>query len=340
VRLSGQVCKARSSKAENAVIELGDGKATIFVDGVPICKAIEIESIQAGKEIYLKNGFLFALETALTRAQEKPLLGRLERSVSWLENFSIGKAVLLSLLLLSALIMFRLMLTALTPLTVAIFPYEWEAAIGRNTYQTLEQTAFEESELSTVRIDRLRDKVVQLAAANGLQSPEILFHKSDLIGANALAFPGGPIVVTDDLVLLLQRDDLVLAVIAHELAHVAQRHSLHQLIEVIGVTAIASVLLGADETLIEEASLVGISVWANKKSRGFEREADLMALAYLERGKMKKSSFAEAIERLVTHFCKANHARTEQECLSDTQTGWFSSHPTGAERLAYLRDNL
>ena len=58
--------------------------------------------------------------------------------------------------------------------------------------------------------------------------------RSEFFGANAFAFPGGPIVVTDDLVKLLDNDYLTLAVIAHELAHIDQRHSLHQIMEIIG----------------------------------------------------------------------------------------------------------
>ena len=77
------------------------------------------------------------------------------------------------------------------------------------------------------------------------------------MGANALAFPGGPVVVTDELVLLLQQDDLILSVIAHEFAHIQERHSLQHIVEMIGIGAMTSVMLGANDTLLEEASVVG-----------------------------------------------------------------------------------
>ena len=60
--------------------------------------------------------------------------------------------------------------------------------------------------------------------------------------------------------------------IAHEFAHVQQKHLLQQIVEIIGLAAIASVVFGADETLIEEASAVGLNL-ASKKSRSFEMEA-------------------------------------------------------------------
>ena len=34
--------------------------------------------------------------------------------------------------------------------------------------------------------------------------PKIIFKKSGIIGPNALALPGGPIIITDDLVELLK----------------------------------------------------------------------------------------------------------------------------------------
>ena len=100
-----------------------------------------------------------------------------------------------------------------------------------------------------------------------------------MIGANALAFPGGPIVLTDDLIKLLENDNLILGVIAHEFVHIQKQHSLKQIIEIIGIAALSSIILGSNETLIEEASFVGINLWASKKSREFEKEADLLDLA-------------------------------------------------------------
>ena len=161
---------------------------------------------------------------------------------------------------------------------VSIFPIQLEEKIGQNAYKSLKKIAFKDTELRHNKISILRNNAFDIDSVNGLRSVDILFHKSELFGANALAFPGGPIVVTDDLVKLLDNNDLTLAVIAHELAHIDQRHSLHQIIEIIGIAAVASVLFGSTDSLIEEASLVAINLWASKKSRQFEKEADLFAL--------------------------------------------------------------
>ena len=65
---------------------------------------------------------------------------------------------------------------------------------------------------------------------------------------------------------------------------------MRQIIEIIGIVTLSSIILGSNETLIEEASFIGINLWASKKVEIFEKEADLLALKYLENANIDKSS--------------------------------------------------
>ena len=156
------------------------------------------------------------------------------------------------------------------------------------------------------------------------------------MGANALAFPGGPVVVTDELVLLLQQDDLILSVIAHEFAHIQERHSLQHIVEMIGIGAMTSVMLGANDTLLEEASVVALNIWSSKKSRDFEKQADLLGLQYLETANFDSSVFSLAIKKLTDELCHSKGFSNWQECNDNSENRWFSSHPSQKERLKYL----
>nr|VFJ93021.1 MAG: Peptidase family M48 [Candidatus Kentron sp. LFY] len=160
-----------------------------------------------------------------------------------------------------------------------------------------------------------------------------------MLGANAFAFPGGPIVVTGDLVEILDDDEL-LAVIAHEYGHIEDRHSLKQIIDLIGVSVLAYVLFGADDSIVEEITAVAIDIWAFKNSRGFEKEADLEAMEILRANHMKPASFVEAIEKLIKHGCKETDGNSSRKCLSDARTDWFPTHPDGAERVKYLSEQI
>ena len=213
---------------------------------------------------------------------------------------------------------------------------DWENIIGKNVYYTLKKTAFTDTELSSIKIEKLRSKAKKLALVNGFNSHQIMFHKSKLIGPNALAFPGGPIVLTDSLVKLLQKDNLILGVIAHEFAHVQERHSLHQILELIGISVIASALLGSDETLIEEASFIGINLWTSKKSREFEKQADLKAIEYLQKSEINQSSLLLALKKLISYFCSSTFSEIENECFKKSESNLMSTHPSFADRKLYL----
>ena len=156
---------------------------------------------------------------------------------------------------------------------------------------------------------------------------------------NALALPGGPIIITDDLVELLKDDDLILSVIAHELAHIKERHSLQQIVEIAGLSSIAWMIFGLDESILEEIVFIGINIWGLKKSRDLEKDADLMALKLLEKTGMSKKSFIQAIERLTNHYCVATKIE-KSVCINELKSGWLSTHPSGAERLKYLKNNI
>ena len=70
-----------------------------------------------------------------------------------------------------------------------------------------------------------------------------------------------------------------------------------------------------------------------------EKDADLMALKLLEKTDISKKNFLLAIEKLTKHYC----LKTKLEksiCMDEIKNSWFSTHPTGAERLKYLKDNL
>ena len=336
MKAAGHFFRVLSSKKEVGEITIQKQTASITSGELHICQNVKIESVQGRRNIYLSNGFLFTLLEPLTNEQENFHLNQYGRIIKWLEIFSFKKAVFLSAILLIGAILIRFTLYSSIHLLVALFPMKWEEKIGQNAYSALTKVAFEQTELPPNQISRLLDKANEMVSANGLRNSEIYFHKSELFGANALAFPGGPIVVTDDLVLLLDNDDLTLAIIAHELAHIEQRHSLYQIIEVVSIAAMASVLLGSTDSLIEEASVVAVDLWASKKSRQFEKEADIIALDYLETVKLERKSFTLAIEKLMLHMCEAITEVNFQNCVKKETSGWFSSHPSGAERLKYL----
>ena len=144
---------------------------------------------------------------------------------------------------------------------------------------------------------------------------------------NAFAAPGGRIVVFAGLLDECGSADALAGVLAHEIAHVEQRHSLRQMIRTLGVLFFASSVVGGGveelataETVIEMSSLLVVL----KHSRDHEREADRIAVGKLRRAGRSAAGLVE--------FFAGLHAESELE----RGLAWISTHPTTAERITDL----
>ena len=208
-------------------------------------------------------------------------------------------------------------------LAAGLVPHRVEAFIGATAFREIDALMLEPSGLAESRKARFREELRALARLGGVDpAPEVLFRRAPAFGANAFAFPGGPILVTDELVELLD-DDEVAAVLAHELGHVEARHGLRRVLRVGGLFLIASLVLGGDETLLEELAALAVSVGAAGYSREFEREADAYAGRLLADAGRSPDDLADAL-RVLT------------EDLGEGDGGWLSTHPAASSRIEAL----
>ncbi len=339
MEITGEFFDALSSRGRKASLKLEGDHLSVFIDGNRIAGDLRLESMQDNRVLHFECGRQFIADRAIDREFRLRHLNKAERFILWLEQFSIRRALILTVLAVSALALYRVLLSAAGGVIVAGLPHSLEREIGENAYHALKSTAFNETELPDPVRSRLIGRAGALSAHMALPVvPDIHFHSSRFFGPNALAFPGGPVVVTDELVNLLDDDGEILAVIAHELAHVRERHSLRQIVDTVGMTAIAAILFGADESLIEEATAIFINARALRNSRGYEKEADLIALEVFRDLGMDERSLHSAISKLIGHRCGRDPAGADlEECLEeDAFPGWLSTHPAGAERLEYL----
>ena len=333
----GEYFKPRSSKAIKAKICILGKTAEVRVDGEKLKDNLAISDIRR-ENIIFRDGSLFVLQEQLCEESFAKAVGRFESSIVSLEEL-VGHRVMLSIVLLCALVglMFYALLSSVSSIAGWI-PEAWEADIGRFAYESmLSNGTFEPSKLSNTQKEKIHNQAQKLALVAQLPySVEVLFHNSESIGANALAFPAGPIVITDALVRLLSEEQVV-AVVAHELAHIKLQHGLQQIVETTGFSIVATMLFGSSEAFVELLTSLGMSVWFLSNSREFEREADLEGIELLKSVDINPSHFIEAIKVLSQQHCKGMAADDESSCEAMSQIDWLSSHPSGQERLEYLR---
>ena len=265
----------------------------------------------------LPPGFLEEAETRMSRWTDR------------LERFSPVKAAALFGVLVLAVLGLRAAVPVIADGAVVLIPHRAEAFIGHRAFRELDATVFSPTRLAEPRRARIEVAAQALARRAGVDPiPEIHFRDARLLGANAFAFPGGPIVVTDDLARLLEDDDLVLAVLAHELGHVRERHGLRQVLRIGGMFVIASAVLGTDDSLLEELAAISVSTVSAGYSREFERDADAFAGRLLESAGRSAADLADAFRTLLDDC--------GEMCRGDA--GWLSSHPGLESRIEALEE--
>ena len=339
-KIDGVFFNPESSKAETASILIDNKAVSVFKGDECLYHLLKVKSVQDNKSIFLENGSLFVTKEELNAIDLKLLIPKTELILKNLDKFRLKSVVIILLTIIVLVISYRFLFISFSSTLVYFFPYKWEQKIGEATYKTLSSTILEKSEIPEKRRTDIREKSQKIFKHSELyKNPEIKFKKSTILGPNALALPGGPIIITDDLIKLLKDDELILSVIAHEIAHIKERHSLQQIVEIAGLSSIAWMIFGLDESILEEIAFIGINVWSLKKSRDLEKDADLMALKLLEKTGMSKKSFIQAIEKLSKYYCLKTKIE-KSICVDEIKSGWLSTHPTGAERLKYLKENI
>jgi Zn-dependent protease with chaperone function len=161
------------------------------------------------------------------------------------------------------------------------------------------------------------------------------FREGGAISANAFALPGGIIVVTDELVALSKNETEVVAVLAHELGHVQQRHAFRQSIQGVLSGLILAAITGDVSSM---ASSLGGVVLEMRYSKAHETEADTFALNALQKACLPPKAFADILQRLED---QGKGAKTKVPDNTDSGPGqkptalseMLSSHPDTQSRI-------
>ena len=123
-------------------------------------------------------------------------------------------------------------------------PESADTLLGDQAWPLVERELFTPSKLSKERQDEIRAKFAAFVAKQPPDAPKYqLEFRRCKFGPNAIALPGGRIVLADELVKLSTNDDALIGVLAHELGHVKHRHSMRNIVQASAVTAFISMLL-------------------------------------------------------------------------------------------------
>ncbi|MBI2057551.1 MAG: M48 family metalloprotease [Candidatus Yanofskybacteria bacterium] len=149
----------------------------------------------------------------------------------------------------------------------------------------------------------------------------------DTEDVNAFAYPGGLIIgINRGLLLHAENEAQLAGVLAHEISHVVARHG-HRLMKKVNLWSLAQLaslfIPGGYLVYVISQNLLGF--FLNLKllgvSRGFEIEADILGMQYLEKTGYDPMSYMNFFEKLGRDKGYVRH------------TSWFKTHPASEERI-------
>ncbi|WP_038031000.1 M48 family metallopeptidase [Thermonema rossianum] len=198
----------------------------------------------------------------------------------------------------------------------------WENQLGDLLWEEL-RSLYRESRDSTLTA-MTGDIMQHLAEANGMDPDSLHLHILHAPEPNAVALPGGHVVVFTGLLRLTDTPEEFAAVLAHEMAHIQLNHISEKLLKEAGITMILAAAGGGSEI-----SRLAAMLLSNAFSREAEQEADLRAVILLENACIDPQGLVSILQR----FAAGDAALPEMP-------EWLSTHPLSKERVEYVRAAL
>jgi predicted Zn-dependent protease len=237
---------------------------------------------------------------------------------------------LAAIAMLKKLLPLPLALFATTAAALSLVSVRDEIEIGR---QAQAQVRAKVPELRDGTVNEYIDALGrQLAArARGPRYPYD-FSVANYREINAFALPGGPVWIHRGAIAAATRESQLVGVIAHEIAHIAQRHAAEQLTKATltnGALGILGAILG--DSGGARGARIGAGLFANglflKFSRDDEREADRIGADIMARAGWNPRGMLEFMQIL----------REQQGRDPGSVAVFLSTHPSPADRIARLQ---
>ena len=236
-------------------------------------------------------------------------------------------AVLVLLLLLAGIYGLYLLKDPAVRQIVSAIPVDWEEQIGEVAFRSIEtSSAFVED---PALLEQLETLVRPLISAIDDSRYEFKFHIVHDGTLNAFALPGGHVTLHTGLLLRAKRPEEVLGVLAHEIAHVTQRHSLQNMVSSAGAIILVQALVGDVGGLLAVLTENGSFLLRQKFSRDYESDADDIGWKYLVAANIDPRGMIEFFKKIGAE--SEENAGGMEEVLS-----FLNTHPATSERIAAL----
>ncbi len=246
---------------------------------------------------------------------------------------------------------------AMTDAVADRVPTEWEEKLGQNYYQTLFKDSIKEPD---PQVRKALDEISRRLLASVPDQPyhfRVYVHPSKMV--NAMALPGGTIILFQGLINKTETPEELAGVMAHEFQHVLKRHSTRGIIRSEAINILATVVSG--DSMMNVLIQAGGVLEFLRYSRELESQADAEGMKMILASQVDPQGMVrvfkmleeqqhlqlEALEKDMDEIDPKEKDLEEKESNdpeSDKEVSelnewmkYFSTHPAGEDRVETLK---
>jgi Zn-dependent protease with chaperone function len=213
----------------------------------------------------------------------------------------------------------------------------WEEELGEKIFKgfffnATEKTDARQKENLEFIIQRLLS-----AVPNQPYRIRVTIHPSEMV--NAMALPGGNIIVFQGLVNASGSAEELAGVLAHELQHVLLRHSTRGIIRSMASNMLMTLISGNQNDVMSTVLGLAGGLESLAFSRRMEEEADLQGIKMMLAAKVDPKGMVEVFRKLKKEEEKMYEVIKKEKWRKKSKKwmDYLSTHPSGKDRVAMMR---
>jgi len=220
-------------------------------------------------------------------------------------------------------------------------PVAWEAELGDKILKELPQ------QFSPVA-DAEQEKVLEAIAERLLDTVSVQpysfrFHVVPQKTVNAMALPGGRVLVFQGLLDTTESAEELAGVLAHEIQHVLLRHSTRGIVRAMASRILLTLVTGDTSGVMDKILGVAGELQGLAHSREMELEADRLGMEMILRAGIDPRGAVRMFEKLQEQEIGLGVENETPAALEEESLDWLeylSTHPAGKDRVSQLKKQV
>ena len=255
-----------------------------------------------------------------------------ESKFNW-KLYSVGILVLI----FSAYVFIKTVPSFLADQMVEKIPIEWEVTVGQSILKMLPVAQKPDPEVLKV----LQDTVDFLKQSLPGNPYDLKVYILPVEQVNALALPGGPIVIFEGLIDKAGSPEELAGVLAHEIQHILLRHSTRGILRNLAKSMLVTLFLGDVNSVMEGIVQLAGQLETLGLSREMEAEADQKGMELILAANIDPHGMIRIFKKLMQEdFSQKKLPKGKPVSEENDLSSYFSTHPSSQNRLARLEKQM